>query len=262
MYFRVTVDATRSHANASVVVAGAPYIGVRGIEVGLPVTAQAGDGLSRYEEFVVDGAVGVMATGAALAHGFMREDEGAPHFLMAGEAFLIAPEQAGAREEFLAAGGFDILAMQVVAVGAEHSSLGHGMVMLERKLGSYLGMTLEACLLGLAEDGSFLPAPRLNVETARAVAGLTALDLDGVIVLAGLESDGSVYAEVEVFAFGLMAHGAGVHADVLCARDQYGVCHHLLGGRDGARGHESSRADTEAEDQQGRFGRATRSTIT
>ena len=90
MHGHVTVDAVLTCANGMTAMGVVTKAGRACVKGRLPVAAQAGRGLARDQEFVIDRTMRIMADAASVAYGIMLEHKGSPHFLMTLETTLIA----------------------------------------------------------------------------------------------------------------------------------------------------------------------------
>jgi hypothetical protein len=139
---------------------------VAGGDLGVAFQAEMGIGFG--EEFTVDGAVGLVAGGAAFAEGFVLEDKGAGLIAMAGDALFIDPghgEAAGRLE--------DLATVGVMAIHAIEVAFGDGVMGGEPELEGDIDMAGEAGL-GIAagvDDEAGAIAGGVDVEAAGAVAG-------------------------------------------------------------------------------------------
>lgn len=183
------------------------------------MTLQAEGVVTLGEHLRVDGAVDVVAGGAAFADSLVVEHMRAGLLVVALGADLV--DASHGQDLRLA----DVLAVRIVAGDAGHSSFLDGMVEGEAELGLLVDVTLEAgfgVLAGIDDE----PAPAaagVDVEAAGAVATFAALPGHALLVAGDL--DASVLGEFEILNGLFMAGPAGVHADVLGTGD-HGWRHH------------------------------------
>src|SRR5262245_60005472 len=131
----------------------------------LEMTVDAQVVISRHEHLLVDGAMGIMAGGASVAHGFVFEDERTPLRGMTPEAVLILRQQGRAAFE---RGAF----MRVMAVGAIYPVFRDLMMLRQRELAAHIRMAFKTVLRGWPRMDNRLPLrsrehahrPRLVVD--------------------------------------------------------------------------------------------------
>lgn len=195
------------------------------------------------EELPVDGAVGVMAGGAAFAHGFVFVDEGTGLLAMTFGALLI---DAGHGE---AAGRFhDFVAVRIVALDTIHAAFDDRMMLRKVEQRVDVKMALETggrVFTGI--DDEFLSATaELHVFAGGTVAGFAAGDVgefDVVLVKLAVSAGGEEAGDVGV------TFDAGGVADVMCTFDMR-RCDD--GARDGAAGDEEGGGESERSEEQER----------
>lgn len=140
--------------------------------------------ISRHEHLLVDGAMGIMADGAPVAHGFVFKDERTPLRGMTPEAVFVLRQQGRAAFD---RGAF----MRVMAVAAIYAVLRDLMMLRQREFASYIRMAFKTVLRcwprmdnrlplrsrkhaqgpWLVVDGNWFVPAGLGVQTARTVTG-------------------------------------------------------------------------------------------
>jgi len=159
-------------AEEKAVIHGADHDGSTGAGY-LGVATQTEIGVALDEQLVVHRTVSLMASGAALAQGFVFEDELARLFPVAFGAGFVQP---GKRQS---AGRLaDIVPVRVVALNTIHVPLDHGMMIGQSKLGVHCKMALEArlrFLAGVYDHAVECSSPAgFHVPTACPVTGFAA----------------------------------------------------------------------------------------
>lgn len=141
--------------------------------LGLRVAFHAQIGIALHEHFGVDGAVGVVADGAAFAQGGVFEDKGTGLFAMAlGASLILAGHGQSAR------GLHDIHAVGIVALHAVHFAFDDRVMLREVKFSPGFLVALETSFGVFAgiDDEFFEPAAagHGDVFAGRTVAGFAA----------------------------------------------------------------------------------------
>jgi len=90
MHGRMTVNAVLTRANGMAAVGMAAETGWARIKRRFPVAAQTGRGLARYQEFIIDRPMRIVAGGTAVTHGIVLKNKWPSHFLMTPETHLIS----------------------------------------------------------------------------------------------------------------------------------------------------------------------------
>ena len=184
----------------------------------LGVAAQAKIGIALGEHFAVQGAVRIVAGGAAFAHGGVLENDGACLLTMAlGATFVLTGHGQ-------AAGGLEnIAAVRIMALDAIHAAFENRVMAQGLKFGAGLKMALQATDRVFAGvDDEFGAAAGFDVFAAGTVARFAA----GVAVLAQSgEMDAGVGTGGEVLDDGGVAIQAGFVADFVRARNDRGDIH-------------------------------------
>lgn len=140
----------------------------------LRVALETEIGIPLDQHLRVDRSVGIVTGGATLPQSLMLVDMHAALFPVtrcAGFVLTCHRETARRLEE--------IQPMGIMALNAAHLALGNGMVLRKMKLTSDLKMTFitSAGIRPRIGNESPTPAPRLNMKTARAMAGLAAMEI-------------------------------------------------------------------------------------
>lgn len=134
----------------------------------LGMAAQAEVGVGRHEHLPVYRAVRVVAGGAALAHGFMLENERLGLFAMALRAIFVEARHGQPTRRLE-----DIAAMRIVALHAVHAAFDDRVVLGQVELGVGFQMAFKAGgrIFARVNDEFAPPAARRNVFAAWAMAG-------------------------------------------------------------------------------------------
>jgi hypothetical protein len=176
----------------------------------LEMALHAEGGVALGEEFGVDRAMGVVAGGAAFAHGFVFEDVGPTLCGVALVTAFIFRQERGVPADN------GVAMMRIMAIGAGQVSFRHRMPMGQTEGTAHIEVTGEADVGGFEGiDDERGVAAGLNMKITRAMTGL-ASDVDGVGALglqAGVTGGGKIANKL------VMAVGAGAGANIGRARN-------------------------------------------
>lgn len=171
----------------------------------LEVAFKAEHGIAGGEHLLVDRAMGLVASEAPFADGFVFKDVGTALGGVAGEAAFVEGGQGGAT-------GFEgIAAVGVMAGAAAEASVGDAMAMGQAELGAQVGVALEAGFgVAIGVDEGAGGAAGFDVGTGGSVAGFAAdIDFQGA-----LGDEAGVGGGSEMAGDAFVALFAGIGADV------------------------------------------------